>query len=222
MSTQTLNQNTQLQSANEQSAAFGATIRRSALGSFAPLLASLEELGKEFPGSDGPAQRLGHVVEMLESTRHGVEALVDLIAPEEQQPSNCTLEELARCALRGVPVALRGDIQLALEDAHTTSCVDGARFSRCFSYLLLASLPSGREAMLHVRREQDDAAFSLLVPAFETPNRSGAPDRDEFMQLVAERELVRLGGSFECHRWGNGALQFTARLPLAPTSGDTN
>ncbi|MFT7487038.1 MAG: hypothetical protein ACI9F9_002897 [Candidatus Paceibacteria bacterium] len=203
-----------LQPTREQaSQEVGATIRRTVVGPFAPLLASLSGLEKEFPADDLRTAQLGHVIEMLESVRHGVEALVDLVAPDDQDPLPCTFEELARAALRALPQKQRGKIQLALENASVQCQIDGPRLSRSLSYVLLANVQEGREAIFHVKTGGNSGCFTLHIPPTTSRPEQTAPVCMH-LQLVAEREIVRLGGSLECLNWEDGTVQLTVVLPL--------
>lgn len=196
----------------------GATIRRTVEMPFATLAASIEALGGDFPSTDDQAAHIRRALEVLKVARCGVEALVDLVAPTDQVPLACTLEELARCAVRSTPEATQASVQVALEEGSERCYVDGPRFSRCLSYLLLANVVIGDEAMLWVRRDNGRATFSLLIPA--AGNHQDAQPAAEFMQLVAERELIRMGASLERHEWESGMTQITASLPLKSNSGE--
>ena len=206
----------------------GATIRKSVESPFAALIASVEELGAAGPDGDVRSDRVDNAIEMLESVRHGVQALVDLVAPSEASPLRCTLAELGRSAVLATPGPVRAGLQIAIDQNDSMVVVDGPRFSRCLSYLLFANLIPGQEALFHTHQTEDAGAFTL---SFLNVSRNGTagepalaspimPMHDGFMQLVAERELIRLGGSLEYRLLPSGISQLTVLMPLQSEAGE--
>ncbi len=200
----------------------GATIRKSVESPFAALIASVEALGSADSDGEARSGRVGNAIEMLESVRHGVQALVDLVAPSESIPLRCGLAELGRSAVLATPAPVRASLHIAIDDDEARVEVDGPRFSRCLSYLLFANLMPGQEALFHVHRVHDSGAFTLSFDNLASQTDNAEPVlgihnstmHDGFMQLVAERELIRLGGSLEYRSLPSGTTQLTALLPL--------
>lgn len=207
----------------------GATIRKSVESPFAALIASVEELGRMDPDGSLRSCRVDNAIEMLQSVRHGVQALVDLVAPSESHPLRCSLAELGRSAVLATPPQVRAGLQIAIDDDPSMVQVDGPRFSRCLSYLLFANLSPGQEALFHTHQSHGQGAFTLSFQRIAAPTSDemvaadpGLAMPDGFMQLVAERELIRLGGSLEYRILPSGNTQLTALLPLEPASDDPN
>lgn len=209
----------------ERGANLGANIRKSIESPFAALIASISELGSEGTEGDQRSSRVDNAVEMLESVRHGVQALVDLVAPSDADALTCSLDELAHCAVRATPASVRNNLIVAIDDGDSTLNVDGPRISRCLSYLLFANVAPGQEALFHAHASKGCGAFTLSLPVSDAPAAgSSCPTvtHDGYMQLAAERELIRLGGSLQCQILPSGVTRISALLPLAKTvTGDS-
>jgi hypothetical protein len=112
-------------------------------------------------------------------------------------------------------------VQLALEDSGQSVFVDGPLFSRCLSYLVHACIENQGEALLHAHIERTHAYFTVvrasnLVCADQSSlsHPGDAQDLNELMLLVAEREIVRMGGSFDRLPSTTGAPSFSVRMPI--------
>ena len=198
-----------------------AQIRRSLEAPISALQASIEDLERDFPANDVRGTRLGHAIELIEALRQNVHALVDLAAPDAETPLSCTLEELARAALRQAPARTRHGVELALEDADRRLRLDGPMASRGLSYLIQAHVAPGSTALLHLSCDGDEACFTLLVSPrdgdharIDLRDASATNRGAELLSIAAEHELERLGGSVHSTLATSGATNVSVRLPL--------
>ena len=213
-------------SASLTPAGLPAQLRRSLEAPLAALIASLEGLERDFPAEDSRGARFGHAIELIESLRQNVQALVDLAAPDEAAPLTCSLEELARNALRQAPSRVRPGVVLALEQGELSLRIDGPLVSRGLSYLIQAHIAPGTCALLRAGRVGDAAQFTLVCPPRDAEHarvglREATPiaTGEALLSMAAERELTRLGGSVHSTLATNGALKVSVRLPLEKRVG---
>jgi len=212
---------TTAQDASQELGQLTAQIRRSLEAPISALQASIEDLERDFPENDARGTRLGHAIELIEALRQNVHALVDLAAPDAATPLSCTLEELARAALRQAPARIRSGVELACEDADRSLSLDGPMASRGLSYLIQAHVAPEAEALLRLSCNDGEACFTLVLSPRDgdhsridlcdahTSNRGA-----ELLSLAAEHELNRLGGTVDSTLATSGATKVSVRLPL--------
>jgi len=197
------------------------TIRRGIETPLHALRACLESLGKEFPADSSQTQSLRKAVGLIETVGRNVQVISALAAPHEPVPLRCTLDELARSAVRATSTSVRERVFCAVEDKGAFTCVDGPSFSRWLSHLIHASVAGRGQALLRVQVIGGKAVFTLVAGLGQEScfgNRA-APDPfrrsdDELLLRVAEQEIQRMGGTFERSTSAPGNFQLTARFPL--------
>lgn len=198
-----------------------AQIRQSLETPISALQASIEDLKRDFPEANTRGTRLGHAIELIEALRQNVHALVDLAAPDAATPLSCTLEELARAALRQAPARIRSHVELACEDSNSRLSLDGPMASRGLSYLIQAHVAPESEALLRLSCDGGDACFTLVLPPrdgdherIDLCDASASHTGAELLSVAAEHELTRLGGTVQSTLATSGALKVSVRLPL--------
>lgn len=185
------------------------------------LRASLEEMGKDFPVDAPQIAPLTRALQLIDTVNRNVQVLSAMAAPADFVPLRCTMDELARSAVRGTSATIRDRIFFAVEDPKVFTKVDGPSFSRWLSNLLQASVSRQGEALLRATTREGRAIFSLVSrPNPEQDSRQmelTTPFRreeDELLLQVAESEILRMGGTFERSFSTPGTTRVTASLPL--------
>lgn len=185
------------------------------------LRAALEAMGKDFPAEAQQSRSLERALALIDKVDRNVQVLASLASPGDLTPLRCTLDELARSAVRATTSSVRERVYFAVESPDVFTKVDGPCFSRWLSHLIQASVARQGEALLRAQVEDGDAVFTLVSrPYFEDESQGGLPDApvrradDELLLQVAEQEIRRMGGTFELMAISRGTTQVKARLPL--------
>ncbi|MFT7670500.1 MAG: hypothetical protein ACI8X5_003209 [Planctomycetota bacterium] len=216
MQSNTLQQTSTPSNACTQAAEVRASIRRGIETPLAALRASLEELGRGLQQGSSQANTLDRAVDLIESVGRNVQVLATLAAPTDEAPLCCTLDELARSAVRSISSTVRHRVLFAVEGASSCANVDGPGFSLWLSQLISAGVANRGEALLRTKVDGSFGVFSLVCRATESKN---GVNNQELLLHVANREIQRMGGTLEHLSSPSGTTQITARLPLIERVG---
>ena len=158
---------------------------------------------------------------LIDTLERNIEVLTAIAAPSEIVPLRCTLDELARSAVRATPKYIQDCVLIAVENPEVMTSVDGPKFCGWLSNLVHACVSGQREALLRGQVEDDEAVFNLIsLPrqrggsALESAGNAFRRSEDELLLQVAEQEIVRMGGSFEHQTLDLGTNQISVRLPI--------
>lgn len=195
-------------------------VQRDLAGPLAALRAALESLAREAgrPAQRGPLLRRA-LAEVVRLERR-VEALAEIVGPAELHPAACTVEEIARSALRALTERDRGRVWLALEQGDRRVDVDAATLSRALSALLEETLRRGpRDLLLHSCCDTARVAFTIIDDLSATGCELSDPEKaseDSLELLLSKREAQRLGGTVEVCRVTNEHWSTRLEIPLGP------
>tara|TARA_R110002126_G_scaffold177860_2_gene326843 strand:+ start:287 stop:904 length:618 start_codon:yes stop_codon:yes gene_type:complete len=151
--------------------------------------------------------QLDHMLDELARVEHGVEGLIDLVAPPVEHADACTVREIARCAWNSLPTSRRSRVDLALETSRDTCVVDAPQFERALSMLLMeATEDPSAQVLMHAHADASSVNFSVLGGSIET-----AIDLDG---AVARRSLERFGAEVIERETEEHRTNILVRLPL--------
>lgn len=212
--------------ARPDATALGHSMHRLLKCPLSALRASIESLAAEL-GSDDPHGRLleGALSQVTRLARD-VQALVDYATPRPVAPLACSLDEIARCALRMLPHESRGRVDYAHPKTRSWLEVDGPLLTQCLEHLLQAALEAGPgPLLLQARREPQRALFVLVredrAGSFEPQtadlDAAGGTSRDVGLAL-ARRDIARLGGALHVLHTARGVTCVTVEVPLEPAA----
>jgi hypothetical protein len=158
--------------------------------------------------SDGElCDQLDHMLNELARVEHGVEGLIDLVAPPEQHAEDCTVREIARCAWDSLPTSRRSRVNLALETSRDMCIVDAPQFERALSMLLMeATEDPTAQVLMHAHADNTSVNFSVLGGSTKT-----ALDLDG---AVARQCLERFGAEVIERETSEHRTSILVRLPL--------
>lgn len=194
-------------------------VQRDLADPLAALRAALESLARDEGRDRAPLleRALAEVVRLEQR----VEALAEIVGPGELHPAACSVEEVARAALR-ILGRDRGRVWLALEQGERRLDVDAASLSRVLAGLLSDALGRGaRDLLLHSCCDAEHLTFTIVDDLSATEGELPPSDEelvDSIELLLSKREARRLGGSVHVARVTSAHVSTTLEIPLGPRS----
>ena len=200
------------------SALRGAVLRDLA-GPLAALRASLESLAHDTE-PPSPARLLRRALAEVVRLERRVEALAGLVGPPALHPVACTVEEVARAALRRLSERDRARVWLALEHGEHPLAVDAASLARILAALLGERVRRAPcELLLHSCCDAARVTFTIIddlaATEAELPDAGETTDDPSLELLLAKREADRMGGSVRVERVTSEHRSTSLEIPLA-------
>ncbi len=191
------------------------------------LRAALESLVARANGESATAAK---ALEQLARVERAAQILCEHAHPREPVAVRCTVEEIARSAMRDLSPEQRSRVCLALEEPRAEVEIDAMLLARSLARIVQGALADGtQEILLHSHVGADDRLIFTIVDGLDPVRhqdleQSFEPSSEAVERVevaLAVRDVRRMGGSVSFQPAGRERTCVSVEIPAVGSKGRT-